>query len=43
MYEDVVSITKVEIVPIPPKNGLTAFASFIIDDCFFVGNVGIYS
>lgn len=43
MYKEVIKVSKIEIVPIPPKNGLVAFASFLINDCFFIGNVAIYS
>jgi len=43
MYEEVINISKIEIVPIPPRNGLVGFASFLINDCLFVGNVAIYT
>jgi len=43
MYKEVINISKIEIVPIPPRNGLVGFTSFQINDSFFVGNVAIYS
>lgn len=43
MYKEVINISDIQIVPIPPKNGLVAFCSFLIDDLFFVGNVALYS
>lgn len=35
-------ISEVEIVPIKPKSGLMAFASFVINNQFYVGNIAIY-
>jgi len=43
MCKEVIKISRIEIVPIPPRNGLVAFASFIINDCYFCGNVAIYT
>lgn len=36
-------ITKVQIRKIIPKEGLVGFASFILDDSLYIGNVGIFS
>jgi len=36
-------ITKVQIRKIVPKEGLIGFASFVIDDSLYIGNVGIFS
>jgi DNA-binding cell septation regulator SpoVG len=35
-------VTKIEIVPISPKEGLMAFASVEIDDRFYIGSIGVY-
>ena len=34
-------ITEVQINPIKPKDGLVAFASFVLDDSLYLGCVGI--
>ncbi len=34
-------ITEVQIIPIKPKGGLVAFASFVLDDSLYLGSVGI--
>lgn len=36
-------ISEIQIVPIKPQNGLVAFASAVINNQFFVGNVAIYT
>ena len=36
-----VRITEVQITPIKPKDGLVAFASFVLDDSLYLGSVGI--
>lgn len=36
-------ITKVQIHRIIPKDGLIGFASFILDDCLYLGNIGIFT
>jgi len=38
-----VTISEIQIVPVPPQNGLVGFASFLINSCFLVGNVAIYT
>ena len=43
MCKNVINVDNIEIVPVPPKNGLVSFASFLINDCFFIGNVAIYT
>lgn len=35
-------VTKVEIVPMQPRDGLMAFASIEIDDRFYIGSIGVY-
>jgi len=38
-----ISITEIQIVPIQPQNGLIAFASFVINEALYIGNVAIYT
>lgn len=37
-----IEIFEIQIIPIKPKNGLMAFASFVINNQFYVGNIAIY-
>lgn len=34
-------ISEIQIIPIKPIDGLVAFASFVLDDKFYLGSVGI--
>lgn len=34
-------ISEIQITPIKPVNGLVAFASCLIDDCLYLGSIGI--
>ena len=34
-------ISEVQITPIKPVNGLVAFASFVLDNKFYLGSIGI--
>ena len=34
-------ISEIQIIPIKPVNGLVAFASFILDNKFYLGSIGI--
>ena len=36
-------VSEIQIIPIKPQNGLIAFASFIFDDCFYLGSIGIFT
>jgi len=36
-------ISEVQIIPIKARDGLVGFASFVIDNAFYVGSVGIYT
>lgn len=36
-------ITEVQIVPIKPINGLIGFVSFVLNNSFYVGSIGIYT
>lgn len=35
-------VTKIEIIPIHPQNGLIAFASIELDNMFYVSSIGIH-
>lgn len=35
-------VTKIQIIPIHPKDGLMAFASFETDDGFYIGSIGVH-
>lgn len=43
MKKEVIRISNIEIAPVPPYDGLIGFASFLINNCFFVGNVAIFT
>ncbi|MFA6066447.1 MAG: septation protein SpoVG family protein [Candidatus Babeliaceae bacterium] len=36
-------ISEIEVTPIKPINGLVAFASFVFDDSFYLGSIGVYT
>ncbi len=36
------TVKKVEIIPIKPQDGLLAFASIEIDDCIYIGSIGVH-
>ena len=36
-------VTDVQIIPIKPKEGLVGFASFVFNDSFYLGSIGIYT
>lgn len=36
-------IDEIQIVPIKPNNGLVGFASFVINNQFYLGNIAIYT
>jgi len=38
-----IAITEIQIIPVKPKDGLVAFASCVINDQFYVGDVAIYT
>ena len=37
------TISEVQIVPVKAQDGLVGFASFVIDNAFYIGSVGIYT
>ncbi len=38
-----IKLTEIQITPTKPKDGLVAFASFVLNDLFFIGNIAIYT
>ncbi len=36
-------ISEIQIIPVRPKEGLVAFASFVINNQFYIGNIAIYT
>lgn len=36
-------VSNVQIIPVRPNDGLVAFASFILDDNFYMGSIGIHT
>jgi len=36
-------ISEIQIVPVKPKDGLVAFASCVINDALYIGNIAIYT
>lgn len=36
-------ISEIQIIPVKPKNGLVAFASCVINNQFYFGNIAIYT
>lgn len=37
------TVSEIQIVPVKAKDGLVGFASFVIDNAFYIGSVGIYA
>ena len=37
------NITKVTLKKVVPKEGLVGFASFVLDDCLYIGNIAVFS
>lgn len=36
-------ITEINIIPIKPNGGLIGFASVVLDNCLYLGSMGVYS
>jgi len=43
MCKEAIDISDIQIAPVPPQNGLVGFASFLIDNRFYIGNVAIFT
>ena len=42
MNEKVI-VSEIQIVPVKPKDGLVAFASFVLEEKYYVGSVAIFT
>ena len=38
----VITLTEIEIYPIKPQEGLIGFVSFVLNEQFYIGNVGLH-
>ena len=38
-----INITEIQIVPVKPRDGLVAFASFVLDDKLYLGSIAIFT
>jgi len=38
-----VKISEIQIIPVKPREGLIGFASFVLDEKYYVGSVAIYT
>ncbi len=38
-----IDVSEIQIIPIKPTNGLVSFATCVIGDQFYVGNIAIYT
>ena len=36
-------ISEIQVTPVKPNNGLVGFTSFVFDNCFYLGSIGIYT
>ncbi len=36
-------ISEIQVIPIKPKNGLVAFASCVVNNSLYIGNIAIYT
>lgn len=36
-----ITLSEITITPIKPQNGLVAFASFVLNNCLYLGSIGI--
>ena len=41
--EHEVKISEIQIIPVKPKDGLIGFASFVLDEKYYVGSVAIFT
>lgn len=40
---ETIQISEIQIIPVKPKEGLVAFASCVINDSLYIGNIAIYT
>ena len=39
---EVITLTEIEIYPIKPQEGLIGFVSFVLNEQFYIGNIGLH-
>jgi len=42
MMQEII-ISEIQFVPVKPQNGLVGFASFVLDEKYYVGSVAVYT
>ena len=40
---ETIQISEIQIIPVKPKEGLVAFASCVINNAIYIGNIAIYT
>jgi len=40
---EIIQISEIQIIPVKPKDGLVAFASCLINESLYIGNIAIYT
>jgi stage V sporulation protein G len=43
MKSQILKISEIEFIPVKPKEGLIGFASFVLDEKYYVSSVAIYT
>ena len=38
-----IAVSEIQIIPVKPHEGLIAFASFVLNNQFYIGNVAVYT
>ncbi|KKP42403.1 MAG: hypothetical protein UR31_C0015G0003 [Parcubacteria group bacterium GW2011_GWA2_33_14] len=38
-----IQVSEIQIVPVKPQDGLIAFASFVLDEKYYLGSVAVYT
>ena len=38
-----IQVSEIQIIPVKPKDGLVAFASFVLDKKYYVGSVAVFT
>jgi stage V sporulation protein G len=43
MKSQILKISEIQVIPVKPKEGLIGFASFVLDEKYYVSSVAIYT
>lgn len=38
-----ITLSEIQIIPVKPKNGLVAFATCVVNDALYIGNIAVYT